>query len=584
MTITSATPGATIRYTLDGSVPTTNSPVYTAPFPIDGNTTLKARAFRSDLADSDVPAVYYALLYVTMPVFDPAQGPVTNGTSVTIACSPPDAVIYYTLDNTTPTTNSAVYSAPLVLAGNQTLKAFATKDGYGASGIRSTVYDLWIPEKTMVTTLAGSATPGWLDGTGYAARFNSPAGLCLDATGNVYVADTGNHVIRRIDTNGVVTTVAGSGSPGYQNGVGTNAQFNVPVGICVGANGDIFVADRQNRRIRRVTPAGVVSTFSGSGATGTDDGPPGIATFAFISHMTKDPAGNLYVGSAGAIRKIATNGVVTSIGLSQTSMAYDPSPAAEGSTNLWIVSSYIYVDQIVSGVGESTYAGSAPPGFADGPLLSAKFPQYPDNNRSIVRDLSGSLYVSDPARIRRLRPDGQVTTWAGSGVYGYQNGPGIIARFSNPAGVASDTMQTIYVADSSNHRVRKIWRDDDEDTVPDVLEGGATAYVIGADDRTIDSDHDGMSNAAEFWAGTNPLNAGSFFAVQSVSIMNDGYAVVRWQSVAGKTYSVKYSDDLTTWNVLAGQIAGDGLVLSIADPTLISPVGHRFYRVFLADY
>ena len=534
------TPGATIRYTLDGSQPTADSPVYIAPVAIDGNTTVSAQAFRSDLANSDLQTVFYPLIYVTTPAFSPPEGPVTNGTVVTISCDPADAIIHYTLDDTNPTSSSPIYAGPLTLSGNQTLRAFATKVGYGGSGIQSVTYDLWSPEQTLVTTLAGTGEPGWVDGNAYAAQFNSPQDICVDAAGNVYVADTGNNLIRRIGTDGIVTTVAGNGSPGFQDGPGTNAQFNVPVGICVGTDGNIFVADRQNRRIRRVTPGGVASTFAGTGATGNDDGPPGSARFSYISHIATDKAGNLYVGSAGVIRRIATNGFVTSIPISQTYVTYDPSPAVDPSTNLFIVSSSVYVDKLLPGAGEAIYAGNGV-GYADGPRLVAKLPQYPFFNRSIVGDSIGNFYVSDPTRIRKLRADGWVSTLAGSGTGGYQNGLGIVAAFNDPAGLALDGFGTVYVADSGNNRIRKIWVDTYGIGIPDAWQ--VAHFGLAGIDPNADPDGDGMSNIAEYLAGTDPLNPNSSLKITVIQIQQ-GKALIDWSGGSTVFEYLQRSSDL----------------------------------------
>ncbi|HWK06765.1 MAG TPA: NHL repeat-containing protein [Puia sp.] len=148
---------------------------------------------------------------------------------------------------------------------------------------------------TSVTTLAGGDAPGSVDGVGAAASFNGPSGIALDAAGNVYVADQLNHAIRKITAGGVVTTLAGSGSPGFADGVGTAASFNAPAGVAVDLYGNVYVTDRGNNRIRKVTPAGLVTTLSGSGAQGAADGAGSSASFNQPSGITIDASGNLYV-------------------------------------------------------------------------------------------------------------------------------------------------------------------------------------------------------------------------------------------------------------------------------------------------
>ena len=130
----------------------------------------------------------------------------------------------------------------------------------------------------------------------------------------------------------------------------------------------------------------------------------------------------------------------------------------------------------------------------------------------------------------------------------------------------------------------KIWIDRDRDGIPDALEGGTSPFVVGIDDRSVDSDHDGMSNTAEFYAGTGPSDHGSVLAIESVTVLPDGLAQVRWQSVAGRSYVVEYSDDLSTWHTLGPTVLGDGSALNATDPTPVRLMPRRAYRVFLADF
>ena len=144
----------------------------------------------------------------------------------------------------------------------------------------------------VVSTLAGS-TYGYTDGTGTSAQFNSPIGVAVDGAGNVYVADENNHRIRKITTSGVVSTLAGSTS-GYTDGTGTSAQFNYPNGVAVDGAGNVYVADLVNHRIRKITASGVVSTLAGS-ASGYTDGTGTSAQFSYPTGVAVDGAGNVYV-------------------------------------------------------------------------------------------------------------------------------------------------------------------------------------------------------------------------------------------------------------------------------------------------
>jgi sugar lactone lactonase YvrE len=146
-----------------------------------------------------------------------------------------------------------------------------------------------------VSTLAGSGSLGNADGLGTAASFNYPTGIAIDATGNLYVADSENHKIRKITPAGVVSTLAGSGLPGNTNGTGTSASFKAPLGVTVDAAGNVYVADSQNHKIRKITPAGVVSTFAGSGGAGSTDGAGSVASFNLPAGVAVDASGNVFV-------------------------------------------------------------------------------------------------------------------------------------------------------------------------------------------------------------------------------------------------------------------------------------------------
>ncbi|WP_438422715.1 cadherin domain-containing protein [Aquimarina macrocephali] len=166
----------------------------------------------------------------------------------------------------------------------------------------------------VVTTLAGSGISGSANGTGTAARFNGPRGVAVDASGNVYVSDYGNHRIRKVTPTGVVTNLAG-GSPGFADGTGLNARFNHPSGLTVNSNGDIYVCDNSNHRVRKITPAGVVATIVGNGTAGFLDNTGTSARFSYPRDITVDANDNLYVTDFGnrRVRKITPAKVVTTI-------------------------------------------------------------------------------------------------------------------------------------------------------------------------------------------------------------------------------------------------------------------------------
>ena len=271
----------------------------------------------------------------------------------------------------------------------------------------------------VVTTLAGLAdTSGSTDGTGNVARFNSPTGMAIDSAGNLYVSDTGNYTIRKITSEGAVTTLAGlAGTSGYFDGAGSAARFLEPRGIAVDSAGNLYVADRAGvHTIRKITSGGVVFTLAGStGTSGYLDGTGTAARFAFPTGIAVDSAGNLYVSEAGnnTIRKITSEAAVT------------------------------------------TLAGSAGnTGSTDGTGVAARFyePCY------MAIDSAGNLYVADKNNlmIRKITPAGVVTKLAGFLAVGSTDGTGSAARFNLPRGVAVDSTGNIYVTDTGNHTIRKI--------------------------------------------------------------------------------------------------------------------------------
>ncbi len=269
----------------------------------------------------------------------------------------------------------------------------------------------------VVTTLAG--TPGIYgsaDGSGPAASFYYPTGVATDSAGNVYVADY--NIIRKITPAGVVSTLAGTpGVGGSSDGIGAAASFNYPSGIAADSLGNVYVADSNNDTIRKITPAGVVSTLAGTpGVTGSTDGTAAAASFYFPTGVATDSAGNVYVADSDndTIRKITPAGRVSTLA---------GTPAIYGS--------------------------------ADGTGAAASFTG-PDG---VATDIAGNVYVADfdNNTIRKITPAGVVTTLEGTpGIYGSANGTGAAASFHFPAGLATDSAGSIYVADSGNNTIRKI--------------------------------------------------------------------------------------------------------------------------------
>jgi sugar lactone lactonase YvrE len=271
--------------------------------------------------------------------------------------------------------------------------------------------------KPCLDILAGSLIEsGAANGTGVSARFLDPAGVALDSAGNAYVADYGNSLIRKISPAGAVSTLAGMPDmTGSANGSGSAASFNRPVGVAVDSTGNVYIGDSANDAIRKITPAGVVSTFAGTlGTAGSSN--TGTGLFHVPTGVAIDSTGNVYVADTfnDTIRKITSAGVV------------------------------------------STLAGSAgSAGSTDGTGAAARF----DTPEGVAVDGSGNIYVADSGNstIRKVTSAGVVTTLAGSaGTTGSANGTGAAAQFDLPLGVAVDSTGNIYVTDSLDALIREV--------------------------------------------------------------------------------------------------------------------------------
>lgn len=257
---------------------------------------------------------------------------------------------------------------------------------------------------------------GYWNATGSVAQFLNPYTMVRDSSDNIYVADQYNNAIRKITPAGVVTTFAG-GTAGSTDGTGTSARFANPLGIGIDSSNNLYVADTANSTIRKITPAGVVTTIAGSvGSIGSTDGTGTAARFKYPAGLTVDSSGNIFVVDQGnnTIRKVTSSGVV------------------------------------------STLAGTAgTSGSTDGTGSAARF----STTWDIGVNNSGDLYVTDYSNhtLRKITSAGVVTTLAGAAnISGSADGSGSSARLQYPLGLDLDSSGNIYVADQYNHTIRKI--------------------------------------------------------------------------------------------------------------------------------
>ena len=330
------------------------------------------------------------------------------------------------------------YPTVSTLAGGQdTFTRSITVDSSGNFYVADITYNRIrkITPSGLVSTFAGSGTAGTTDGQGTSAKFNAPYGITVDSSGNFYVADTGNHRIRKITPSGLVSTIAGS-SRGFLNGQGTTAQFNSPMDVAVDTNGNIYVSDYSNHIVRKITPSGYVSTFAGSGTYGLAEGVGISSQFYNPYGIALDSSGNVYVADRNnnRIRKITPEGLV------------------------------------------STLAGSGL-GFANGKGTDAAF----SGPQDIALDSSGNVYVADTSNhlIRKITPSGLVSTIAGSS-QGFLNGRGTDAQFYAPSGITVVSSGDIYVADTGNFLIRRI-------SCTQCTQPTGTQYVTGICTSTTDT-------------------------------------------------------------------------------------------------
>jgi subtilase family serine protease/sugar lactone lactonase YvrE len=328
----------------------------------------------------------------------------------------------------------------------------------------------------MVTRIAGTGVAG-LSGEGgpaLSAELNSPNGVAVDSLGNVYIADSGNDRVVKVDTSGVITTVAGSGDCCFNGdgGPATIAQLYYPTAVAVAA-GNLYIADTNNQRIRVVSPAGIITTLAGNG-TGGYSGDGGAATSAEIGApygVAVDASGNLYIADSGnyRVRMVSTSGIISTVagkgtccysgdGAAATSAQLNsPSGVAvDAAGDLFIADRYNgRIREVAAGSGTiTTVAGNGVYGYSgDGSAATRAEFRYPEG---VAVDAAGNLYIADSgnARIREVNSAGSAATLVGGAIG--DGGLGVFGVLDQPSGVVRDNAGNTYIADTNNNRVRMV--------------------------------------------------------------------------------------------------------------------------------
>jgi hypothetical protein len=351
----------------------------------------------------------------------------------------------------------------------------------------------------VIVTVAGTGTAGFSGdgGQATAAQLNGPFGVALDDTGNLYICDNSNLRIRKMSPSGIISTIAGNGTLGSigNGGSAVLAQIRGVAQLATDNFGNIYIADGANYEIRKVTPDGVINKIAGTGTTGFNgDGIPATdAQLAYPIGVAVDGSGNIYIADKDnfRIRKVNATGIITTIAGTGVP-GYSPDGSKADTAKVQYLYSVVVdkngnvlfrdnerirrIDAITGII--STVAGNGTPGYSGdgGPATAASI-----NSTQIALDTAGNIYISDPAsnRIRRVNAEGTIETIAGVGIGGY-SGDGydaLMARMYSPSGVAVSKTGEVYIGDQGNHRIRLVTSHVDRvQSLPRVTEQGISIY------------------------------------------------------------------------------------------------------------
>ena len=372
------------------------------------------------------------------------------------------------------TTNDTLLVYPVKLSMNGDLFRCTAANDVGTT--TSATAKLTVISNDVETVIGFGGFAGAVDGAGSLARFNEPYGIAAGPDGNIYVADTFNFTIRKITARGVASVLAGTaGAPGSTNGVASESRFGYPKGVTVAADGSVYVADTGNHTIRRIGTDGLVNTVGGlPGNAGSVDGVGTRARFNYPQSVAADAAGNVYVADTfnHTIRVILASGEVKTLAGSagkagsadgtgsKATFNLPAGIAFDGTNTLYVADSGNHVIRTVNTKTGlvATYAGKkGQKGALNGPSTNSTF----NGPLGVAMDSNGNLFVADTQNdvVRLITPDGTVSTYTGqAGATGTLDGTLATALFSAPAGLTTDRSGNIYVADRRNETVRLITR------------------------------------------------------------------------------------------------------------------------------
>ncbi|MDP3072015.1 MAG: putative Ig domain-containing protein [Opitutaceae bacterium] len=450
---------------------------------------------------------------------------------------------------------------------------------------------------TTISLFAGQATvPGAFDATGLAARFNNPSAIAVDTSGNFYIADSGNSIIRKMTPSGVVTTLAGlAGVRGAVDGPAGSARFNSPSGVAVDGVGNVYVSDTFNHTIRVISSGGNVTTLAGSsGSSGTADGTGDVARFFLPGGLAVDAGGNIYVADSSnhAIRRITSGGSVSTLagtqGLSgfvnatgSTARFNNPqSVALDSAGNVYVADSLNNAIRKVTPFGAvTTLAGhvAGSPGSADGNGAAATF----FRPSGIALDASGNVFVSETINntLRRITPGGDVTTLAGlATAVGATDGIGSVVRFNRPFGLVVDINGNLYIADTGNHTIRRTG----STTAPQITTqpanraaglGQSATFTVAASGSPTPSSYQWQRQPANTIGFANIGDGSSYAGTATASLTVSGVSLV----MVGDQFRVVVS------NGVAPIAVSEAATLTIGTPLIITSADAVSFRALQAN-